>query len=65
MPATAESSCLLVDVLQRTGQIDDAVQILRNAIAKEPNNPLYELTLADLLSKLGRNDEAIKLYEGC
>ena len=47
----------------RSASIDDAVQVLRNANKKEPNNPIYELTLADLLSKTDHNDEAIKLLE--
>jgi tetratricopeptide (TPR) repeat protein len=59
-----ESQLLLVDVLRQTGQVDDAVLVLKKTIAKEPNNPLFELNLGDLFSKLGRDDEAIKLYEG-
>jgi tetratricopeptide (TPR) repeat protein len=59
-----ESQLLFAEGLQQIGQIDDAIQILKKAIAKEPNNPLYELTLVDFLSKLGRDDEAIKVLEG-
>ena len=33
------------------------------AASNEPNNPVYELTLAEMLAKFGRNDEAIKLFE--
>jgi tetratricopeptide (TPR) repeat protein len=54
---------LLVDVLRQLGQTDDAVQILRNASKKEPNNPVYDLTLAGLLSETGKKDDAIKLFE--
>ena len=39
------------------------MRVLRNAIKKEPNNPIYELNLADLLSRTDHNDEAIKLLE--
>ena len=45
-PGDGESQLLLVDVLRELGQIDDAIQILRNANKKEPNNPDYELALA-------------------
>ena len=42
-PGDGESQLLLIDVLRQTGQIDDAMQVLNKAIAKEPNNPVYEL----------------------
>ena len=64
-PGDSESQLLLVDVLRQVGQLDDAVPDLGGKLAnkKEPNNPIYELTLADLLSKTDRDDEAIKLLE--
>ncbi len=37
-PSFCWSTCL-----RQIGQIDDAVQILRSATKKEPNNPIYEL----------------------
>ncbi len=61
--ADAESQQLLASALSDIGRIDDALKILRHLAAKEPNNPIYEMDLADKLSHFGRNEEAIKLYE--
>jgi tetratricopeptide (TPR) repeat protein len=65
LPATdPESQYLLAGVLADINRADDAIRILRELAAKEPNNPLYEMDLADKLSRFGRNDEAIKIFEG-
>ncbi len=65
LPATdPETQVQLATVLSDTGQVDDAIRILRNLAAKEPNNPAFEVELADKLSKFGRNEEAIKIFEG-
>ena len=37
-PGDSESQISLVDVLRQMGQLDDAVQVLRNVTKKEPNN---------------------------
>ena len=36
---------------------------MREASKREPNNPIYDLILGSILTKYGRNDEAIKLFE--
>jgi tetratricopeptide (TPR) repeat protein len=59
----SESQLGLVTELRQIGQLEDAVQVARNVNKKEPNNPAYEVLLADLLSKTDRDDEAIKLLE--
>ncbi len=60
----SESQLLLASVLSDVGRIDDALRILRDLAAKEPRNPAFEESLADQLSRFGKNEEAIKIYEG-
>jgi len=62
-PVDGESSRALANLLSEVGQVDDAVKILRDASKREPNNPMYELILGDVLRKFARNEEAIKLFE--
>jgi len=59
----ADSSRALANLLSDIGRVDDAVKVLRDAIKREPNVPLYELMLGDLLLKFQRNEEAIKQFE--
>ncbi len=51
-------------VLADLGRADDTVRILRDLTRKDPNIPDFELTLAHMLSRFNRNDEAIKVLEG-
>jgi tetratricopeptide (TPR) repeat protein len=62
-PADGAAQNRLATMLSDVGQVDDAVAVLRAASGKEPNNPVYELMLGGILTKYGRNDEAIKLFE--
>jgi tetratricopeptide (TPR) repeat protein len=62
--ADPETQVQLAGVLSDTGQVEDAIRILRNLASKEPNNPAFEVELADKLSRFGRNEEAIKIFEG-
>ena len=50
-------------MLSDVGQVDDAVRILREAAKQEPGNAMYELFLGSILTRFGRNDEAIKLFD--
>jgi tetratricopeptide (TPR) repeat protein len=60
----AESQYQVTTVLTKLGMVDDAVRILRDLTAKDPNNPLYELDLGQTLARFSRNEEAIKVLEG-
>jgi Tfp pilus assembly protein PilF len=59
----SDSRVLLATVLSENGQVDDAVRILRDLDSKEPNNPAHLDALGSLLSRFGRNDEAIKVFD--
>jgi tetratricopeptide (TPR) repeat protein len=54
----------LASLLGDIGQPDEAARVLRDASKKEPGNPRYDLVLGNILTKYGRNDEAIKTLEG-
>jgi tetratricopeptide (TPR) repeat protein len=52
------------DVLLRVGkQYDRAAEMLREAVAKDPQSHLAHLYLANALAALGRDDEALKEYD--
>ena len=53
----------LANLLSDVGQVDDAIRILREAAKREPGNAMYELYLGSILTRFGRNDEAIKLFD--
>src|SRR5262249_38130689 len=59
----SETLARLAQGLADVGQIDDAFRILHDSARPEPNNPLYALTLAQMLSRFARNEESIKVYE--
>jgi tetratricopeptide (TPR) repeat protein len=59
----SETLSRLAQGLADVGQVDDTIRILRDVSRREPNNPLYPLTLAQMLSRFGRNEESIKVYE--
>jgi tetratricopeptide (TPR) repeat protein len=59
----SETLSRLAQGLADVGQVDDTVRILRDVSRREPNNPIYPLTLAQMLSRFGRNEESIKVYE--
>jgi tetratricopeptide (TPR) repeat protein len=61
---SAQSQLRLGTLLSDIGQPDDAASVLREATKKEPANYLYDLFLGNILTKYGRNDEAIKVLEG-
>lgn len=49
--------------LADVGQLDDAVRILTDLARREPNNWAYDVTRAEILSKFGKNAEAVQLYQ--
>jgi tetratricopeptide (TPR) repeat protein len=58
-----EAARLLASRLADVGQIEDALRILRDSAKREPNNHLNDVIRAEILSRFGRNEEAIKVYE--
>ncbi len=58
-----ESLVRLAYGFRDVGRIDDAVRIIRDVARREPNNPIYDLTLAEMLARFGRNEDAVKIYE--
>lgn len=57
------ASAALAEVLLRRGEHDEALAILRKAMARRPDLRWYELTLADALAEAGRIAEADELLE--
>ncbi len=58
-PSSAWSTCSRATSASSTTPFGSCATRAR----KSPTIPIYDLTLADLLTKYGRNDEAIKLFE--
>jgi len=50
-------------VLSQTGKTDEALGLLREALKRDPANPAVSSLLGDLLTKAGRNDEAIEIFK--
>ena len=50
-------------MLSEVGEVDDAVRILREAARREPGNPIYDLYQGTVLTRYGRNDDAIKVFD--
>ena len=63
-PKDSESQFALAGILSDMNRADDSIKILRTLAEKEPNNPIYEMDLANKLSRFGRDEEAIKVCEG-
>jgi tetratricopeptide (TPR) repeat protein len=53
----------LAGALSDLGLPEDAARVLKAAAKREAANPLYELYLGVVLTRYGRNDEAIKVFE--
>ncbi len=51
---------LLAQISVRGGRFDDALATQRRAVARQPCEPRQYLMLAEILDKMGRNDEAQK-----
>ncbi|MCP3465897.1 tetratricopeptide repeat protein [Bradyrhizobium sp. CCGUVB23] len=48
---------------QRLGQLDEAHDSYRSAIELAPSNPQYHFVLSEVLTEMGRHDEAIEALE--
>ena len=46
-------------------QLDTALKMSRRAVAGEPDSAIYRDTLAEILFRLGRPDEALQIEQGC
>jgi len=62
-PTNREAGGLKIQLLQETGNTDKAIAELEEATKKSPDNKRYWLQFGDLLSNLGRYEEAIDKYE--
>ena len=54
----AESLRLIAMMRVNQQRLDEAVQLQRRAIAREPDLPSQYVVLSNILEKMGRNDEA-------
>ena len=54
----AESLNLIALMHLRQNRLEDAYEIQRRAVSRQPEQPRQYLLLADILGKMGRNDEA-------
>jgi tetratricopeptide (TPR) repeat protein len=54
---------ILAELLGETGKIDQALEILNKVIKNEPNNAGYKFALGGMLTKFGRNGEAVKVFQ--
>jgi len=46
-------------------RLDDALRISKNAVFYQPDSTIYRDTLAEVLFRLKRNDEAIAIEKAC
>jgi protein O-mannosyl-transferase len=53
-----EAFRLMVEMRLRENKLDDAFQIQRRAVARQPDQPSQYVLLSDILEKMGRNIEA-------
>ncbi len=53
----------LAEALCQNGQIDDAVKVMKNLSKREPNNPIYDYNLGMLLTRFGKNEAAIQIFQ--
>jgi len=54
----AESLNLIAGVRLRQNRLDEAFKIQQRAVARQPDQPSQYRMLSDILTKMGRNDEA-------
>ena len=54
----AEALNLMALVSVRQNKLEEACKIQRRAVARQPDQPRQYLLLSDILSKMGRGDEA-------
>jgi tetratricopeptide (TPR) repeat protein len=62
-PSEGLSQINLALLLSDANLVDDAVRVLREANQREPGNPDYDRYQGIILTRHGRNDEAIKVFD--
>ena len=62
-PAHGDALYLLGLIAYRAGALDPAADLLYQAVKLYPDTPSYQLTLASVLQKQGRLDEALSYYD--
>ena len=62
-PGWRDAAARLASVLQRNVRIEDAARVLQSTLAHNPLDAVTRLRLADLLWRMGRQDEAIAAAE--
>ena len=62
-PAPGDALYLLGLIAYRAGALDPAADLLYQAVKLYPDTPSYQLTLASVLQKQGRLDEALSYYD--
>jgi tetratricopeptide (TPR) repeat protein len=63
LPATLSTKQLIIaaDKARKSMRLDRSIRLLYQALSNDPNNPVVRHMLADVLSDLGRRNEAIGL----
>lgn len=54
-----EALNLLAEMDVRLGRLDEAMRVQRRALSRQPGQPRQYLILSDILTKMGRRDEAL------
>jgi tetratricopeptide (TPR) repeat protein len=62
-PESARAHWLQARVLSRMENHDDALSAVDRALAREPDDPQYQVTRAEILGRLGRTSEGIEQAE--
>ena len=62
-PDDAKALCLRGILAQQRGQSQLALEWLEGALAQDRDSPVFMHALANVLSKLGRDDEALSMYQ--
>ncbi|WP_165228437.1 tetratricopeptide repeat protein [Aquisphaera insulae] len=61
-PNDLDVQTVLAEVLSEAGKLDESLDILRKVVKVDLDNPKYVFTLGNILTKFGRNEEAIGVF---
>ena len=64
-PKDPETTELLGLLLFRANEVDQAIHFLQRGVELLPNEPVHRHNLANVLDRVGRTQEAIRLWEDC
>jgi len=64
-PRDPEATELLGLLLFRAGEVDQAIHFLQRGVELLPNEPVHRHNLANVLDRVGRTQEAIRLWDEC